>query len=105
VVAGTQKSGGSQSPEKFSGTIEVKSQIVSAEKTTVPAGSYDCLLVDSTIRDSLKIEAASGTLRPVLVSVRVSAWYAKGVGLVRASFTGDTGSGRQELMSISKTTP
>src|SRR5215831_16951575 len=42
VVAGTQKSGGSQSPEKFSGTIEVKSQIVSAEKTTVPAGSYDC---------------------------------------------------------------
>jgi len=99
-VSGSQIEGGSQSQGKVSGTIEVKSQIVSSEKVTVPAGSYDCWLVDSTIRAPLKIEASSGAFRPALMSIRVSAWYAKGVGLVRAAYSGDIGTGQEELTSI-----
>jgi hypothetical protein len=101
-VTGTQAAAGSQSSEKVAGTIEVQSQIVSGEKVTVPAGSYDCLLVDSNIRANLRIEASTGASRPALQSVKVSAWYAKGVGLVRAAFSGDIGTGQEELTSISK---
>ena len=101
-VSGTQNAAGSQSPEKVTGTIEVQNQIVSPEKVTVPAGSYDCMLVDSNIRSNLRIESATGASRPSLQSIRVSAWYAKGVGLVRSAFSGDIGTGQEELTSISK---
>src|SRR5262249_42145951 len=74
-VSGSQIEGGPQSVGKVSGTIEVKSQIMSSEKVTVPAGSYDCLLVDSTVRAPLRIEASSGAFRPALMSIRISAWY------------------------------
>jgi hypothetical protein len=100
-VTGAQV-GGTQSQAKVAGTVEVKSQILSAEKVMVPAGSYDCLLVDSTIRESLRIEASQGSSRPVLVSVKVSGWYAKGVGRVRAAFSGDIGTGSEELTSINR---
>jgi hypothetical protein len=101
-VSGEESTRGSQSPGKVSGTIEVKSQIVSSERVTVPAGSFDCFLVDSTIKESLRIEALQGTSRPSLASVKVSAWYAKGVGLVKADFSGDIGTGEQELTTISR---
>ena len=101
-VTGTQNAVGSQSPEKVTGTIEVQSQIVSSEKVTVPAGSYDCLLVDSNIRANLHIESSTGASRPALLSIRVSAWYGKGIGLVRSAFSGDIGTGQEELTSIGK---
>jgi hypothetical protein len=101
-VTGTQAAAGSQSSEKVAGTIEVQSRIVSSEKVTVPAGSYDCLLVDSYVRANLRIESSTGASRPALESVRVSAWYSKGVGLVRTAFSGDIGTGTEELTSISK---
>jgi hypothetical protein len=101
-VAGTENPTGSQTPGKVNGTIEVKSQIVSSEKVTVPAGSYDCFLVDQTIRESLRIEGAQHSSRPSLASIRVSTWYAKGVGMVRAAFSGDIGTGIEELTSITR---
>jgi len=101
-VTGTENPLGSQSPGKVTGTIEVKSEIRPSEKVTVAAGSYDCVLVDSTIRHTLRIESSQGSSRPALSSARVSAWYAKGVGLVRAAFSGDIGTGEEELTSISR---
>src|SRR5260370_24982862 len=74
-VSGAENALASQSPGKVNGTIEVKSEIRPAEKVTVAAGSYDCLLVDSTIRESLRIDASEGASRPALLSIRVSAWY------------------------------
>ena len=101
-VSGTENSPSSQSPGRVTGRIDVKSQIVSSEKVTVPAGSYDCFLVDQTIRESLRIEGAQRSRRPSLASIRVSTWYAKGVGMVRAAFSGDIGTGMEELTSVSK---
>jgi hypothetical protein len=93
---------GKDGAQEALGKVEVDSSMVSEENVTVPAGTFDCFLVDSNIHDDLLIKSGEGSGTSWRKSTRVSAWYAKGVGLVRLAYSGDLGTGGLQLLSYPK---
>ncbi|MDV6376151.1 TapB family protein [Deinococcus arenicola] len=79
-------------------TTATTSKIVKEEKITVPAGTFTALRVDSTI--SMKVSLPAGTKLPRGMDLNrmmggpttTSAWYVRGVGLIRSS-SGKDGAG------------
>jgi hypothetical protein len=84
------------------GKLDVDSSMISEEKVTVPAGAFDCILVDSNIQEDLLIKSGEASGSSWRKSTRVSAWYAKGVGLVKVAYSGDLGTGGLQLLSYPK---
>ncbi|MGH9823234.1 MAG: TapB family protein, partial [Blastocatellia bacterium] len=92
----------SSGPQEASGTVDIDNKIVGSGNVTVPAGTFDAFQVDSTIIETLTIGSGSTTGNTLHVSVKTTGWYAKDVGLIKIAFSGDPGTGGEELTSFTK---
>ncbi|MBI5030286.1 MAG: hypothetical protein HZB51_07150 [Chloroflexi bacterium] len=84
------------------GTADFRNKIVSQDSVQAPAGTFRALRVDSTITLKM-VGTAAGVSTPFDVTIAMSEWFARDVGLVRATMNLASESATLELVSTNLT--